>query len=130
MMRAFFAVVLLGAFVAAAPPSLTPVAPKPEAGTGSETGVYAPPLAGPNAKISGTVQSDSAGPTGFYVVTFDAQGKQQKYLHGITDARGKYRFAVPAGVAAISMRRAIPTKARGASSRTISGNVFRLRAKC
>ena len=105
MVRAFFAVVFLGTLVAAAPASLTPVVPKPEGGTGAETGVYAPPLAGPKAKISGTVQSDTAGPTGFYVVTFDAQGKQHKYLHGTTDARGKYRFAIPAGVAAFMVFR-------------------------
>ncbi|HET9392509.1 MAG TPA: hypothetical protein VFO29_03130 [Candidatus Rubrimentiphilum sp.] len=104
MVRAFFAVVLLGALVAAAPASLTPVAPRSEAGSGAETGVYAPPLAGPRAKISGTVQSDTAGPTGFYVVTFDSQGNQ-KYFHSTTDARGKYRFAIPAGVAAFMVFR-------------------------
>jgi hypothetical protein len=104
MVRAFFAVVLLGALVAAAPASLTPVAPQAQTGTGPETGVYTPPLAGPNAKISGTVQSDAAGPSGFYVVTFDSQGNQ-KYFHSTTDARGKYRFAIPAGVAAFMVFR-------------------------
>src|SRR6266404_3644245 len=104
MVRAFFAVLLLGALVAAAPAALKPSAPRTEAGAGTETGVYAPPLAGPRAKISGTVQSDTAGPTGFYVVTFDSQGNH-KYFHSTTDARGKYRFAIPAGVAAFMVFR-------------------------
>ena len=111
MVRAFFAVVLLGALVAAAPAGLTPAAPQAGSGAGAESGVYAPPLAGPKANVTGTIQNDGGGPAGYYVVTFDARGNA-KYFHGTTDARGKYRFAIPAGIAAFMVFRHFDAQGR------------------
>ena len=64
-------------------------------GTGSETGDYLPPLAGPGSEITGTVIADSgSGPSEFFVATVDERGGH-RYWKSTTDERGRFHLSVP-----------------------------------
>lgn len=75
-----------------------------QSGTGTESGTYLPPLAGPQSEITGTVVADSgAGPIDFYVAAVDDRGRDH-FWHGATDAGGHFHLRIPqivAGVAAL-----------------------------
>src|SRR5215472_9179007 len=58
-------------------PAFSRVAPSGGDGTGTDAGVFLPPLAGPNATVIGTVEDpNEAGPKAFYVATVDGRGHQ------------------------------------------------------
>lgn len=77
-------------------PHYSPAEPAPGDGTGTDAGVYVPPLAGPHAVMVGTIVApeEPAGPKAFYVGTVDDQGHKQFY-QARTDPLGRLRFKLP-----------------------------------
>src|SRR5271165_877294 len=82
----------------------TQVKPAPGNGTGTDNGIYLPPVSSSHSEITGTVQAqqdEPAGPKDFIVGSVDAQGRK-KFWHGLTDANGHFHFAVPAAIAGLA----------------------------
>ena len=81
---------------------LQQISPHAETGGGTDTGVFAPPISGPQSTLVGTVlpeQSASqtspspSGPQAFYVATVDSSG-HTKYYKGMTDNGGRFILTI------------------------------------
>jgi len=75
-------------------PRFTHVKPAPGNGSGTDQGVFIAPIAH-QGELTGTVQSDQAGPTAFYVATVTSNGDQQVY-QSKTDEHGHFHLRIPA----------------------------------
>ncbi|HEV2909776.1 MAG TPA: hypothetical protein VGX02_10925, partial [Candidatus Eremiobacteraceae bacterium] len=84
-------------------PHATAVQPHPEGGTGSEVGVFAPPLVGTDGVV---VASDATAGNGasLYVAVIDARGAASYYRLN-TDAAGVIHFRAPKGTVRIEVFR-------------------------
>gem|GEM_PF-3818786 len=76
-------------------PHFAPATPQPQNGTGTETGWYVPPAAGPDGQIVLTYLSQNGSrQTDYYVAAVDNQG-HKTFWRGITDAAGHAHLRVP-----------------------------------
>ncbi len=87
-------------------PNFSPVQPQPQDGSGSESGWYAPPAAGPSSEITATVEDTTqSGPLTYYVELTD--NKQHKtFWRGVTDAAHHLHLRLPeiaGGIAAVML---------------------------
>lgn len=92
-------------------PHFKNVQPQPGDGSGTEGGVFLPPLAGrgPHSLVTGTVLApdEKPGPKTYYLGVVDAQG-HKLFFRGLTDAAGRLRFVLPRfieGVVAVDLFR-------------------------
>ncbi|MBV8170882.1 MAG: hypothetical protein JO219_03015 [Candidatus Eremiobacteraeota bacterium] len=89
-------------------PAYQAARPAPGDGTGTDSGVYLPPLAGPTSVITGSVVAqDEPGPKAFYVATVDQAG-HKTFFKGLTDQSGHFKLKLPeiaGGVAALLLFR-------------------------
>ena len=75
-------------------PRFAHVKPMPGSGNGTDQGVFIAPIAH-QGELTGTVQSDQAGPTAFYVATVTNNGDRQVY-QSKTDDKGHFHLRIPA----------------------------------
>ena len=102
-------------------PQYKPAAPQPGDGTGTESGWYVPPAAGPTSEIVVTVaDQNQPGPKGFVVLATANDGKKS-FWQGVTDAFGRAHLRAPevaGGLAALTFFRFFDKHAQADSGGT------------